>query len=192
MTQAELQAGAIKATSGGHHLVFAILVAIFLTLGILGYRDFKAADALIAQKMVQVRPVAQTKAVPVTQPSSPRPAAVNNVRAMIDSTLKLVSRDLNNKVDINHDGIINCVDAAVLFYQHFPDKSKVQITLNKNDATKMHHLFNVVLIDEVWRAIEPQATWANKSSFYMTDVWSNQYDSRLNQNVTQHYIQYIK
>jgi len=56
----------------------------------------------------------------------------------------------------------------------------------------MNHLFNAVLIDGVWRAIEPQAFASNQSSYWMRDVWGNQYDSNLNRDETARFSVYAR
>jgi hypothetical protein len=56
----------------------------------------------------------------------------------------------------------------------------------------MNHLFNCVLIDGVWRAIEPQAYWKNNSSYWMKDNWGSKYDNSKNKDVTNDYLRYLK
>ena len=111
---------------------------------------------------------------------------------VIEDTLQRAAVDLNRGVDVNHDGKINCIDAAVLFYQYYPDKNKVLILVNKNDSTGMWHLFNMVYVDNGWRGIEPQAAWRNNRSYWMADVWGRQYNKDFNRNVTADYIRYVK
>jgi len=110
----------------------------------------------------------------------------------IDITLNRVARDLRNRVDVNADGLVNCIDAAVLFYKYYPVRNEVTITLNYNEATGMNHLFNVVKINENWRAIEPQAKYVNNNSYWMRDVWGATYDSSKNTNATRDYIKYVR
>jgi len=112
-------------------------------------------------------------------------------RANIDKTLKIVAEKWK-KTDVNGDGLHNCIDAAVLFYQYYPDKNKVCIEVNQNSKTGMHHLFNCVFTEGVWKAIEPQS-YANKHSNYlMWAVWGNQYDNSLNRDVTNEYLRYVR
>jgi hypothetical protein len=110
----------------------------------------------------------------------------------IANTLNKVSTDLRRKVDVNGDRLTNCIDAAVLFYQYYPDKDKVCTELNKNNSTGMNHLFNCVLIDGNWRAIEPQAYYTRNKSYWMRDVWGNKYDLSLNRDVTSDYLKFVK
>jgi hypothetical protein len=201
MIDAEMRAGAIKATSGGHHIVFAFLIAICLFFAGLVYKDEQRMNNALQQNKVRAtfftpsaQPVVNSAPAIITTPAVHLPQSQSTAvsHQTIQTALQKVARDLNNRVDVNQDGLINCIDAAVLFYQYFPDKSQVTISVNRNAATGMHHLFNAVHIDGVWRAIEPQAVWANKSSYWMRDVWGRQYDSTLNRDVTRDYLKYVK
>ena len=109
----------------------------------------------------------------------------------IDKTLKIVAEKWKI-TDVNGDGLHNCIDAAVLFYQYYPDKSKVCIELNYNSKTGMNHLFNCVFTDGVWKGIEPQAYAHNYSNYYMSPVWGSQYDNTYNRDVTDKYKCYVK
>ena len=111
--------------------------------------------------------------------------------ANIDKTLRLVDEKWK-KTDVNGDGLNNCIDAAVLFYQYYPDKSKVCIEINQNSKTGMNHLFNCVFTDGVWKAIEPQAYATNHSNYLMRAVWGSQYDNSYNRDVTSYYLRYVK
>jgi len=79
----------------------------------------------------------------------------------------------------------------VLFYQYYPDKSKVCIEANNNPKTGMNHLFNCVFTDGVWKAIEPQSYASKKPSYLMGAVWGEQYDNSYNRDVTSEYIRYV-
>lgn len=114
----------------------------------------------------------------------PATVSYNNV---IDATLQKVQA---NKKDVNKDGKVNCIDYAVLFYQYYPYKDEVTISLNVNPKTGMNHLFNVILINGTWRAIEPQTEPGN--IYFMRDVWGSKYDSTLNKVVTNDYLKYVK
>jgi hypothetical protein len=109
----------------------------------------------------------------------------------IDSTLRIVAEKWK-KTDVNSDGLINCIDAAVLFYQYYPDKSKVCIEINVNPKTGMNHLFNCVFTDGVWKAIEPQAYANNHSNYLMWAVWETRYDNAYNRVATNEYIRYVR
>ena len=58
--------------------------------------------------------------------SSSNVAGSISEHANIDKTLKIVAEKWKT-TDVNGDGLHNCIDAAVLFYQYYPDKSKVTI-----------------------------------------------------------------
>jgi len=121
--------------------------------------------------------------------SSPVP---NTIEAQIQQTLIKVAADILRQVDVNKDGQCNCIDAAVLFYKYFPDKSAVCIEWNYNEKTDINHMFNCVLMYGYWRAIEPQTVYTGGSSFYMKDAWGAQYDSSLNKDVTAYWSQFSK
>ena len=110
----------------------------------------------------------------------------------VTQTLNRVAVDLRNNVDVNRDGKINCVDAAVLFYQYYPNKNDVRITLNKHPTNGFNHLFNMVRINGVWRGVEPQSVFAGHNSFYMTDAWPQKYDHQFNQDATSKYSVYSR
>jgi len=132
-----------------------------------------------------------TNAVQASVRISSTPALKNNSEhSNIDDTLFLVAEHLN-KIDVNNDGKHNCIDAAVLFYQYYPDKSKVCIEYNRNPNTGMNHLFNCVYTDGVWKAIEPQAYASNHSNYLMRAVWGNQYEASYNRDITSEYIKYV-
>jgi len=133
-----------------------------------------------------------TNAVQSSVRSSP-PTAYNKLseHANIDSTLRLVAEKWK-KTDVNGDGKNNCIDAAVLFYQYYPDKSKVCIESNVNPKTGLNHLFNCVFTDGVWKAIEPQSYAINHSNYLMWAVWGNRYNNSYNRDVTSNYLKYVK
>jgi len=127
--------------------------------------------------------------------SSPRAVAVttkDKAQAAISSTLTYTQQQLNNKVDVNHDGLVNCIDAAVIFYGKYPYKQDVTIESNFHPDGRMSHLFNVVRINGVWRAVEPQAYWKGHASYWMKDIWGDAYDNRYNADETEVYRRYVK
>jgi hypothetical protein len=109
----------------------------------------------------------------------------------IDRTLRIVAEKWK-KTDVNGDGLYNCIDAAVLFYQYYPDKNKVCIEVNYNPKTGMNHLFNCVFTDGVWKGIEPQAYAHNYTNYLMWAVWGKQYDNTYNRVATNDYIKYVR
>jgi len=196
MIEAEMQAGAIKATSGGHHFVFVVLIALCLFFAGMMYKSEQRINTNLQQHTAKAQPVvqsAQMKKQPQPAPAAQTAPAQSVVtEEIIWGTLRKAAKDLNNKADVNRDGETNCIDAAVLFYQYFPHKSLVTITENKNDKTGMWHLFNVVYINGVWKAIEPQAIWRKQRGYNMSDIWGKQYDSSLNRDQTKYYSKYVK
>jgi hypothetical protein len=106
--------------------------------------------------------------------------------------LNKVKAQKERGADVNGDGLHNCIDASVLFYQYFPDKNKVCI--EANDKMSPPHLFNCVLIDGTWRAVEPQAYWKGHNLYFMRDVWGEEYTSVASNNhdVTHEYRRYVK
>jgi hypothetical protein len=108
----------------------------------------------------------------------------------IEKILRIVAEKCK-KTDVNGDGKYNCIDAAVLFYQYYPDKSKVCIEMNVNPKTGLNHLFNCVFTDGVWKGIEPQAYAANHSNYLMWAVWGSQYDNSYNRDVTSDFLRYV-
>jgi len=177
MVEAEMSAGAIQATGSGHHMVFIILISLCLLLAWVTYKGDKERESHT------VNSVANT--ILPKQVSSAQHEIIMN-------TLRQVSRDHDRKVDVNKDGEINCIDAAVLFYKYYPDKDNVCIELNVNPSAKMNHLFNCVRINRVWKAIEPQSGFTNQHSYYMKDVWGARYDNSKNKDVTNDYLRYVK
>jgi len=112
---------------------------------------------------------------------------------MIDNTLTIVARLLRAKPDVNGDGLTNCIDAAVLFYQHYPVRNEVKMMLNNNRSTDFNHLFNAVLVDDNWYTIEPQAYFNGLyTTYWMTNIWGKVYDSSFDRDDTQKYLKYVK
>ena len=181
MLQADSRAHALKLSSGIHRPFFAIAIAICLFFSWAIYKD--QGSAMFGR---------QPQAVVVS-------AVLPTVEQRIQSTLRIVNTEMRRGVDVNMDRLVNCIDAALLFYMHFQDnerrddntKANVRIMLNRNEATGMHHLFNVVRVNGVWRAVEPQAIFGGHSSWWMRDIWGTQYDHTLNRDVTGRYLRFI-
>jgi hypothetical protein len=119
------------------------------------------------------------------------PIAVSSSDPVWD-ILRLTANDITKKKDVNGDGKINCIDAAVTFYKYYPNKSEVTIETNYNTATGMNHAFNCIKINGVWRAIEPQTVWHNRTSYWMRDFWGSTYNSSFNKDETEKYKVYAK
>jgi len=162
-----------------HGVLGAILIVLFL--GGLGYLFWQSisGDAPIKNGGSSVPVVAVEK-------------RNSNDESSIQTTLYKVAKDLEYKKDINRDGKVNCIDAALLFYRYFPDKNKVRVYWNRNDAKDFNHLFNLVLFNGEWIGVEPQAKFCGFNSYRMRPIWGDQYDYRLNQDVTDSWLQYLK
>ena len=156
------------------HKSFAALTIIFLTLAWLSWKGDKQKDEKLTS------PAASTVAIAARANTSVNTvAASTNQYVNIDRTLQIVAEKWKT-TDVDGDGLYNCIDAAVLFYKYYPDRSKVAIIINVNPKTGMNHLFNAVLINGVWQGIEPQAYATNHKSYWMKDVWGNKYDNSYN------------
>jgi len=182
MIEAEEKAAILRARHGSHHKLFAVLLALCLLAAWRTYKNDVAAG--------RVQPFFRSQTV--IAPQAPVVNQVDYTRSYIDRTLYRVAADLRNNVDVNFDKKINCIDAAVLFYQYYPDKRKVCIEVNKHPTNGFYHLFNCVKVDGVWKAIEPQAYWTNQKSYWVRDVWPQVYDVAFNQDVTNVYSIYAR
>jgi len=81
--------------------------------------------------------------------------------------------------DINDDGLVNCIDYAIIFCMFMP---KSQIIHNENKSTGMNHLFNSVTTpDGTIIYIEPQ------TGKTMQQQWGFKYNERYNVNETRYY-----
>jgi len=117
---------------------------------------------------------------------------IENAEQAIWTTLKKVSADMKKKKDVNNDGLVNCIDAAIMFYRYYPYKDKVLIYWNYNPSKDFNHLFNLVLVNGTWIGVEPQAVFCGYTNTYrMHDIWKGQYDSSRNQNSTDSWLQYL-
>jgi len=104
--------------------------------------------------------------------------------ANIDETLSKVAEELWKGRDVNWDKQLNCIDATIIFYHFFPDRSKVCIMSNVNPTTRFNHLFIGVFSDGDWKLIEPQAYYSRNESYWMEDVWDSRYDTHYNTEET--------
>ena len=164
------------------HGGFAVVTIIFLSLAWLSWKDEKAKDERAANYI----PAA------AVLHSSPNKNSNLSAHPDIDRTLQIVAEKLQQKIDVNGDRKTNCIDAAVTFYKYYPDKNKVCIEVNVNPNTGMNHLFNCVFTDGVWKAIEPQAYYKNRSNYLMWAVWGSQYDNKYNRDETEKWKVYAK
>jgi len=187
MIEADREADMVHKTSHIHHPAFAIIFILLVSMGIFSWFEVdkprEIARQQRQQQVVQQQQQQQQPTAAVVQ----QPATVQ----MVNATLDKVEADLKRGVDVNNDGKINCIDAAVLFYKYYPNKQNCYITLNQHGD--MNHLFNTVLVDNTWRCIEPQAHYKYRyETFYIRDIWGSTYDSNYNEDATQQYKKFVK
>ena len=161
------------------HKGFAALTVLFLVLAWFSWKNEKLLDERLASYVST--PSRSTTSVSAT---TTRHNTSVSQHANIETTLYAVAEKWE-KTDANKDGLHNCIDAAVLFYKYFPDKNNVCIEINENPKTGLHHLFNCVYTEGVWKAIEPQAYTTNHKNYYMWAVWGSEYDNKYNRDVTE-------
>jgi len=184
MLEAERRAYDFRAALRYPFIVIAILIGIVIL--ILFMADLRKAG-------YRIPPMIKPKIEASTAAATPQFAlATGNYVKDIEDTLRRVATAMRANTDVNGDGLVNCIDAAVLFYQWYPRRSEVTIIHNLN-GTKMNHLFNGVKIgDDEWRGIEPQAYFSNRASFYMTDIWGSSYEHTRNTDVTADYSKFVR
>jgi len=108
---------------------------------------------------------------PVPQETPP-----NVALAQTQSIRILIERTRTRIRDVNGDGIINCIDYAVVFKELYPTAAIVR---NENPRTGFHHLFNAISDGNGnWIYIEPNSS--RLRSYLMSEVWGSRYDVRFN------------
>ena len=182
MMQAQTRAYGIVLADRNANIVLAIFAGIVLLIAWTAFRNHPSNKELFAPKVQPVQSMPQDE---IQRPY------VNEL-PKVEKTLVKVGNDMRRGVDVNKDGKINCIDAAVLFYKHYPDKHNVLIVLNKNDKTGMHHLFVSVYTHGGWRGIEPQYNYSGNTTYWMAEVWGNKYDKSLNVDATEEYKKYAR
>ena len=158
------------ASSFKSHRIFFIIAILFCLYA--GYRAHVKSSRLRLSDVQE----------PIILATRSAPDAVQQIEA----TLVIVADYFNRGVDVNWDRKTNCIDAAVIFYRYYPYRDQVIIVLNFNPHTRMNHLFNAVLVDNVWKAVEPQP--GSNGLYWMDDVWpTDRYDKSRNSNATAGY-----
>ena len=160
-----------------HNTGFFSIAVILLIVGFLYWAAFSNINKRAAERVLEVKQFLEHP----TAGADP-----------IEVTLQKVNLEMKRKADVNGDELTNCIDAAVLFYQYYPYKQEVAIIVNKNANTGMNHLFNAVIINDTWRAIEPQSVYSNNKSYFMKEVWGRLYDHTKNKDVTEQYKVHVK
>lgn len=164
------------------YIIPFIPIFIFLIL-IIWYRGYNSNNVFSSERTFGVKQSNYTTSNIISTTNG-------SIYKDIEKTLEIVGQQLRRKIDVNKDGKTNCIDAAVLFYKYFPDKESVCIELNYNSSKNFNHLFNCVKINEVWKAIEPQAYWNGRKPYLMYEYWGNKYDRQYNKDVTSMYLKY--
>jgi len=170
------------------HRGFAVITVIFLIFAWFSWKDEKQKDERLAS-VSSSSPTTASRSI--TTATTTRSNTNDSQHENIEQTLRIVAQKWET-TDVNGDGKYNCIDAAVLFYKYYPDKSKVGIIINVNPKTDFNHLFNAVLINGRWIAIEPQAYATNYKTYWMNDIWGNRYDNSYNRVATQIYARYAR
>jgi|TergutMp193P3_1026864.scaffolds.fasta_scaffold45274_3 hypothetical protein len=170
-------------TYGNIHGYRKGFIAVLIILGFLTVKTYQMETDYI-------KVVPTTKAVEIESAASTESGVTLDD---IEATLINVKREMNRNIDVNGDGLNNCIDAAVTFYKYFPKKQYVSITQNYNAVTGFNHLFNCVYIDGVWKAVEPQSRYINHNrQIYMKQYWGDEYDNTKNMDKTQQYAVYAR
>ena len=167
----DLQLGKNKAKK---RIIYLILFIVAVIVGIWWYGNGQYQYGLEAP----------TKGVIETRYSDDESAVWN--------TLRKVAVGMTKKTDVNSDGKVNCIDAALLFYKYYPYKDRVTIEYNYNPSKDFNHMFNAILIGGNWIAVEPQAKFCGYDVYRMKPIWGNQYEWTLNRDVTKEWLKYVR
>jgi hypothetical protein len=111
------------------------------------------------------------------------PTSQNAQWVEVKKVLQKTSREYQY-IDVNEDGLYNCIDAALLFYQYY--QGNCRIALNVNYDTDMNHLFNQVLIAGKWWDVEPQQADGSMN------IWGNSYNPSLTRDATEYYSRWVR
>jgi len=131
------------------------------------------------------RPRRQITPYPEEPPPTTTSTSVS--RSTLTAVLKQnSSMFLSGNRDVNRDGLMNCIDASVTFYELWPDKNTVHIVRNKNPAKDFNHLFIEVLVDGRWIAVEPQRADGSMAT------WGSAYVPSLNIDETALWTRYVR
>jgi hypothetical protein len=174
MMQAEQKAAIIKVHQTAYRPIFIVIIILIIAIGIMMHRK------------------EQERTIRFNENFSTSLNHNDNTPELIERTMQTITRALKNGIDVNGDGLTNCIDAAVLFYQHYPDRSKVKIMQNINNNTGMKHLFVYILMNGVWTPLEPRAYYDGHKTYWMRPIWGSIYDSSKDNDVTYTFIKYVK
>jgi hypothetical protein len=118
---------------------------------------------------------------PATVTVKPQVKVASDPLEPIRKTLRQIKR-----VDIDGDGLTNCIDYTLQFYDLYPEQDKVRIMYNNNKnrpGRKWVHLF--VSVDDM--PVEPGAYLSDDNPekwFGMSKFWGDIYDPSLNIDLT--------
>jgi len=173
------------------HRGFAALTFFFLFHTWFSWKNDKLEEEILTRNASSAPATTTHSTVDATSIARSNTNVYDSQHPNIEATLRIVAQ-LGKITDVNGDGLYNCIDAAVLFYKYYPIRDRVAIIINVNPRTGMNHLFNAVLINGTWIAIEPQAYATNHRSYRMKDVWGNQYDNSYNRVATETYARFAR
>jgi len=89
------------------------------------------------------------------------------VDRQIWETLEQVAEDMTRGIDYNNNGSVNCQDAVLSFYTHYPEKKNVVLAINYYQG----HAFAAIKIGR-WRIlVEPQAVWGGHATYSPNAIW---------------------
>ena len=126
---------------------------------------------------------------PFIQQIAPTQMIIKRPSVIDEGALYQHLRNVKAKLcDINGDGLINCIDYAVLFYLEAGPNT--QIIQNRNPNTGMNHLFNAMRRPGGgWTYIEPQSNPGTMAT--MEAVWGSSYNATYNFDVTNDYVRLL-
>lgn len=122
--------------------------------------------------------------VPPEGPAGPAPVipSVKAVRAAsiaIPQTLELVQA-----IDVNGDGLVNCIDYTIQFWMFYPNKNEVRIIWNKHPTNGWNHLFAEVGIYTVECGAFTWTTNQDHKHWKIDWFWPRAYNPTYDVNVT--------
>jgi len=98
------------------------------------------------------------------------------VNRQIWDTLVQVKEDMERGIDHNNNGSVNCQDATLSFYLHYPERDKVLMIANYN----MSHAYISIKIGRSYLFVEPQALLMNSTTTYEPGyIWGMEYGRSL-------------
>ena len=101
--------------------------------------------------------------------------------------VRIINLMHNEEFDINEDGLVNCIDYAIMF--HILYGSDARLIQNYNPSTGMNHLFIIIRNGGFTWEVEPRGTY---NKWQMNEVWGAKYDRSLNQDVTYRYERFMR